>query len=164
MATRIIDLDSYIRGKSSLPNEAGCIIWVGKLNHLGRAVFPESIREREGISVMVARYILGCRSSKEKVGMVAMHTCDNPSCINPDHLKWGTQKDNLEDMTKKGRRGRGSKMGSPGESNPRSKISLETVKYIRESKKRGRELAKELGLSDTMISRIKNYHSWKEEV
>lgn len=44
-----------------------------------------------------------------------LHTCDNPSCINPHHLKWGTISDNSQDMTTK-RRGRnqfGSQVSFP---------------------------------------------------
>lgn len=36
-------------------------------------------------------------------GKVIMHTCDNPYCFNPEHLKMGTQKANMRDMIKKGR-------------------------------------------------------------
>lgn len=36
--------------------------------------------------------------------MVVMHECDTPSCYNPDHLFLGTQKENVEDMVRKGRR------------------------------------------------------------
>jgi len=38
-------------------------------------------------------------------GFESCHTCDNRKCINPAHLFEGTRKDNLEDMTRKGRRG-----------------------------------------------------------
>lgn len=37
-------------------------------------------------------------------GPVVMHSCDNPACCNPKHLSLGTQKDNISDMTAKGRR------------------------------------------------------------
>lgn len=32
-----------------------------------------------------------------------MHTCDTPMCVNPDHLRIGTQKENMDDRDKKGR-------------------------------------------------------------
>lgn len=37
-------------------------------------------------------------------GKVVMHLCDVPFCVNPKHLKIGTQLENLQDMTNKGRR------------------------------------------------------------
>jgi hypothetical protein len=37
-------------------------------------------------------------------GLNVLHTCDNPRCVNPEHLFVGTQKENIQDMNRKGRR------------------------------------------------------------
>jgi hypothetical protein len=69
------------------------------------------------------------------VGMFILHSCDNPSCCNPEHLSVGTPKDNTQDMMNKGRyklpinafkKGHGA-----GESNIKSKLTKEDVEFIR---------------------------------
>lgn len=39
-----------------------------------------------------------------ETGEVVMHTCDNPGCVNPKHLRGGSQKENVSDCARKGRR------------------------------------------------------------
>ena len=61
-------------------------------------------------------------------GMVVMHTCDNPSCCNPAHLKVATQKDNMLDKAAKGRArsGRGTWRGR--KHSPESKHKMRMAK------------------------------------
>ena len=62
-------------------------------------------------------------------GMVVMHTCDNPKCVNPDHLVLGTRQDNQRDMKEKGR-------AASGERHHNSVLTEREVLAIREMLKR----------------------------
>lgn len=57
-------------------------------------------------------------------GQIVRHECDNPACINPDHLLLGSQADNVRDRCERGR-------SACGERNSQSKLDAETVQYIR---------------------------------
>lgn len=83
-------------------------------------------------------------------GSVVMHKCDNPSCVNPNHLGFGTQKDNIADKVSKGRQ-------PVGDKHHNTTISDQDVLYIRQSSKTGRALALELGVSPSAISNIRRY-------
>ncbi len=92
-----------------------------------------------------------------------LHTCDNPPCCNPNHLFLGTQKDNSQDMTQKGRHGRLGD-GMPGERNGNHKLTEKDISEIR-MKYIPREyslsmLAKEYGISKRQIERIVKNKSW----
>lgn len=60
-------------------------------------------------------------------GLQVLHHCDNPPCCNPLHLFSGTQKENMIDMNKKGRRN-----DVYGEASPKCKLSDEQVQEIRQ--------------------------------
>jgi hypothetical protein len=59
-------------------------------------------------------------------GKKILHKCDNPPCCNPAHLWMGTQKENIQDCLKKGRRA-----NLHGERNPRAKLTEDDVREIR---------------------------------
>jgi hypothetical protein len=91
-------------------------------------------------------------------GICVLHTCDTPSCVNPNHLQLGTHRDNMQDMSKK-------KRGCHGEKAPWSKLTQKQVDEIRDIYKKGniamRPLAKQFCVSYTTINFIINNKNWK---
>jgi len=78
-----------------------CIEWTKARdpNGYGRGWVPELKKVVLGHRWAVAQ-VLGWDAIQ---GKVVMHLCDNPSCINVDHLRVGTQTDNMRDAQAKGR-------------------------------------------------------------
>lgn len=118
-------------------------------------------------------YIQGIDSIPK--GNVVMHTCDNPSCVNPEHLVLGTQQQNIDDMHQKGRWNKPNvditklsfKKGhtlSKGMNHGNSKLHIEEVMCIK--RLRGRylftyvKLAKIFDVSRQTIESICNNKGW----
>jgi len=97
-------------------------------------------------------------------GMCVCHKCDNPGCVNPDHLFLGTQKDNMRDMRKKGR---GNKLPvHVGTANYQSKLSEKKVREIKNALKdevpgMQRKLSLLYGVDRKAIYNIKHGITWK---
>lgn len=96
------------------------------------------------------RYAYERHVAKIPDGLHVLHKCDNPLCVNPDHLFLGTNQDNVDDKMRKGRLDR-----RDNEHNARCKISNEQVREIRESGESGVVLGKRYGVSRNQISYIK---------
>lgn len=108
-----------IESKVSRIPEAGCWVWMGSTQVRG---YGELISNKRKYLAHRASY--EAFVGKIPKGMYVCHACDNVSCVNPNHLFLGTQKQNLEDMASKGRSTRGSK-------NPMSKLNETQVKLIK---------------------------------
>ena len=80
------------------PNDKGCLEWKRCLNKGGyaRALFNGEAR-------LVGQLILEHYAGPSK--LIQLHSCDNPKCINPEHLRWGTHKQNQEDSIIRDRSG-----------------------------------------------------------
>jgi hypothetical protein len=76
-----------------------------------------------------------------------LHHCDNPSCVNPDHLYIGDQFDNMRDMKERDRCSTGSKL-------------MAAVIRIYAQTLTNRSLAHHMGVSPSTVSRIRNGHRW----
>ena len=94
--------------------------------------------------------------------MHVCHTCDNPPCINPDHLFLGTNAENHQD---KWRKGRHVYPVLPGEMSPSAKLSADDVRDIRKALEAGEisgaGLGRLYGVSKVAISKIKKGETWK---
>lgn len=91
-------------------------------------------------------------------GLYVLHKCDNPSCVNPDHLFLGTQNDNMKDMAKKGRATGNKIRNGPY---PNSKLNWEKVTQIRKSEKKRSILAKKYNVDFSTIYNIQKNKTWK---
>lgn len=77
-----------------------------------------------------------------------LHSCDNPRCVNPDHLRLGTPADNAFDRETRGR-------------GKTRKLTTDQVQFVRASEKTSLQLARELGVHRSTIERIRRGSKWK---
>jgi len=90
-------------------------------------------------------------------GSVVMHSCDNPSCVNPAHLRAGSTADNVADKVAKARHRFGSR-------HCMAKLTEHDVARIREARGAGTrlsELAAVYGVSESTISVVARGITWK---
>ncbi len=92
-------------------------------------------------------------------GLNVLHKCDNPACVNPDHLFIGTHMDNMADKYMKGRENY-----ALGIFHSQAKLTEEAVRSIRAEAgiTSQRKLAKRFGVSQSVISNITTHKTWKE--
>lgn len=92
-------------------------------------------------------------------GSFACHTCDNPSCVNPNHIFIGTNQDNMNDKVKKGRMS-----CLKGESNPKAKLTeggVREIRYLYNSGLNYPEISTKVGVSRSMVGGIIRGKFWK---
>lgn len=168
--------------------ESGCWEWTGcrygaGYGVIGRGGFRGGQTPAHRVSWMIHRGDI-------PDGLLVCHTCDNPPCVNPDHLFLGTHTDNAHDAKRKGRLSNGerhAKLVSAGYSdknrsfhrewmaarnrlaprrgtdNGRSKLSEDDIRSIRRQYAEGArqvDLAAQFRVAQTLISRIVLRKQW----
>lgn len=133
------------------PN-TGCWLWFGWSTLDGYGVV-----QIDKVEYRAHRRVWEENNGQIPPGMMVRHRCDQPACVNLDHLTIGTHAENMADMVRRGR--------SPinaGEKNPRAKLSSSDVARIRSeaATKSKAQLAREFGVSDVLIGLVVRREAW----
>lgn len=131
-----------------------CWLWTGSRDQNGYGTIAQDYGVRPHLRATHVAMALDGRPRTD--GMHGLHSCDNPPCVNPRHLRWGTPKDNHQDKMK---RGRG--VNYVGVDHGCAKLTEDDVRYIRSCGKAGAVLGRELGVSKENIYRILHRQIWK---
>jgi hypothetical protein len=114
---------------------------------------------RNGKYYILSRYIYEQTFGEIPKNLIVRHKCDNPSCINPDHLEIGTIKDNAID-----RNSRGRAASTAGSNNGFAKLDEYAVSEILNHLSKGEkinDIAKLFNVSCFCISDIASNKRWK---
>jgi hypothetical protein len=125
------------------------------ISHKSRTGYPEIMINR--VTKKIHRHIFEECFGEIPAGLVIRHKCDNPFCINPEHLETGTHADNVRDQIKRHRHAKGSRKAL-------SKLIEHDIVIIRRMSDMGytnRSISKIFNVDETVISEIKNRKAWK---
>ena len=131
------------------PDPSGCIIFQGSIDRCGYGKFDHTLAHRAAWEVY---------RGPIPEGKYVCHHCDNPPCINIDHLFIATQAENVADMVAKGRQ---SRVGAPkGHIGAGRKFTNQEADRIRMVYATGevkmRQIALILGVDPSVVSRLIN--------
>jgi HNH endonuclease len=128
--------------------ETGCWWWIGNNNPQGYGQVFIDGRNRGA-----HRYSYELHKGEIPEGLWVLHSCDNPSCVNPDHLSTGTPQQNAKEAVERLGRGRGERSG-------KTHLTEEQVLMAYNSKETHQKLATKLGVSRSTVTGIKRGAQW----
>lgn len=132
--------------KVRINEETGCHEWTGAKNEKGYGWFS-----LDGAVKKAHRVAWQLTHGPIPQGLYVLHACDNPSCVNVNHLFLGTHADNMLDMARKGR-------------SRTTKLSLDDVYAIRSAVGTNRSIAEQYGVHYSLVSKIRSGKRWAHVV
>ena len=155
----IMAIDRFFSNVEEQDN--GCWQWTGSVDKDGYSVFNYLTYTKDKIH-RGHRFSHSVFNMDElKDGLVVMHSCNNTSCVNPNHLSQGTHNQNMDYMLKCGR-----KIGPRGEKQGQSKLTEQIVRQIYIDYRINKigssyKVAEKYNISRTTVSSIANGYNWK---
>lgn len=154
--TRHLDISLRFEAKINKLGPNDCWLWTG-------ATTGRTARYKHG-SIGLPRSRATAKASRVSwelafgpipEGACVLHKCDNPLCVNPEHLFLGTHAENMDDMRRKGRSTHGVKSA-------RAKLSAEQVREIRNTPVSNKIMADRFGVANITVSQIRKGKGWPE--
>ena len=138
--------------------ENGCWVFTGAKHDWGYGIFYVDEKRR---LVRAHRFSYWLHFGPYPKDKFVLHKCDNPPCVNPDHLFLGTQLDNVRDCLSKSRF---RSAPHDGMNNPNRKLNELEVKAVKFFYSMGsvyqRELGEIFGVTQNAISKIIRGDNW----
>lgn len=141
-----------------------CKVFDGKLRNKGYGTLYHDGK------MILAHRLAYCESNgitlEEIKGLIVRHTCDNPECVNPEHLLLGTHAENMNDMKVRGRAAKGDAVARKGTAHGSAVLTDEQViearrRYVkRSSHSNSKTLAKEYGVSAGHMTKVLSGKLW----
>lgn len=132
-----------------------CTEFTGHRNRQGYGV--ETHEGKQHLAHRVAYVKDRGLSISDIAGLCVCHTCDNPPCVNPEHLWLGTSAENTADKVTKGRCRNGVSKGATNGNAKFSDEEIQQVFILREQGLTHRQIARALGMSRGYVSKIINH-------
>lgn len=128
----------------------GCWYWTK-----GRTILGYGLFYTNGRCYQASRYSFELFKGPIPNGLWVLHKCDNPPCVNPEHLFLGTPKDNSDDMMSKGRH-----TAKVGIDHGGAKLTEEQVLQILHDSDTASKVASKHGITGATVFDIKSGRSW----
>lgn len=130
-------------------SEDECWHWSGDVDRDGYGIFVFHGRKM-GAHELALSFTTG---EKRLDRLDTRHSCDNPPCVNPSHLSFGTRQQNVMDMMERGRGARGGRLTDD---------QIIEIRERRNAGARQMDLARQFGISDGQVSMIVRGIRWPE--
>jgi HNH endonuclease len=158
----------FLKQRATPIPETGCWIWLGKVGRNGYGSLKNN-----GRYTYAHRFIFALFSGEEiAADLCACHRCDVPLCVNPKHIFLGTRAENQRDAAIKKRMPFGDnhwsirtpELHARGTDLKTAKLTDEAVRLIRQAVRPSDEVGRELGVSGSLVRRIRRNERWRQVI